>query len=921
MPERFAKSVVISSSKADAAVSARLREILVEYLGDKVWTREVDLDAGTLIADSIEVQLSDARWLVILYTADAAKSPWVKIEAYSGGLRAIENDDFKITVFRLDPTPLSLTLQAALQNAEIIDLFTSGDFETGFMRLADVIERTESTKSQQMVYVDRGGDSDRVSIQLRQNLILFVLGWAGVGKSAFVGRSIPQLLGKRPLHISLTRGHSIDFLCRDILQRAHVRQPVETPGVPISDAQLLALALDALRLRAPEFFLFLDDGEFGLDPSNRLFPYLETFLEAFVKSGTRTHIVIATSRNPDLPASIGATADVYRLSGLEDVYIAECLDLWLQTSPQHDSLIRDPELREVIKLIGGHPLAAKMVASYLKVKPISQLLLPDESRRFQLKLADHMLRVNDLQTLEEIHHLILMVLSVIKHPATLKDLLSVRLLRDQPLGAIQKALGSLSDWFFLEHDGELLWLHRFVEAYYEDRAAQDQEQLRLIASDFGSYAYARAVELNDQLKAWYPEDVSGKESAVSLSSDVFRYAISAGRLLRSVGDEKRAAQLPIQVRGTLREMVFYFYQQARDYKTALRYAEGWLALNPTDLEVALYQARCYRGLGDGESLGRAEAVLLRIERNDFKKRFWERILREKGLIAQSRGDLDKAKQYFLEGTKTHRAHAYPDNHVGLAQVILHQIDDLPPDDPARLVGAREALKFLEEARQESAVFDRFHLGIYVEALIQSGLEDKAIPLLLDALMDKPQDARLNYRMAEVLRNREDFEGAERHARKAMAAGAEKARLTLANIRYGQAVRRLSLGDQQGADRLLEEGLHAALAFRVEFGPTQEVADSIAAKIYRTMGDWDSARTAMSKYADSTRNSYTVYELGKVDQHDAELAAASGFIGSAIASLDKAIARIAGFRGTHEIPPPLADLLNALEERRASVAAQ
>lgn len=874
----------------------------------------MDLDAGALVSDSIEVQLSEARWLVILYTAHAADSPWMKIEAYSGGLRAIENDDFRIVLLRLDSTPLSLKLQTALRTAEIIDLSTAVDIDTDFMRLADMIEHTDSTKSQQLVYVDRGGDSDRVSIQLRQNRILFILGWAGVGKSAFVLRSIPPLLGKKPLAISITRGHSLDFLCRDVIEKAHVQQPLAETGAQVSDAQLLALALEAIRLRAADFFVFLDNGEFGLDPSNQPFPYLETFLDSFGKSAIRTHIVIATSRNPDLPANVGSIADVYRLPKIEDVYIKEGLDQWLQASTSHDSLMHDPELQHVVKLIDGHPLAAKMIASYLKVKPISQLLLPDESKRFQLKLADHMLRVHDLQNLTSVHHLLLMTLAVIKHSVTLKDLLHVGPIRDQPLDSVQKALSSLADWFFIEREGELVWLHPFVEAYYEDRAAEDQERLRLIAADFGNYAYMRAIALNDELKQWYPEDNAGKNKAVALSNNVFRYATTADRLLRSVGEDKRASELPIQVRGTLREMVFYFYQQAKEYRTALRYAEGWLSLNPTDLEIALYQARSYRALGGEENLAQAEAVLAKIGRSDYKKRFWERALRERGLIAQSRGDLDQAKQYFLEGTKTNRLFAYPDNHVGLAQVILHQVDDLLPDDPNRLTNARTALKYLEAARNESAIFDRFHLGTYVEALIQSDFEDKAMPLLHDALLDKPQDARLNYRMAEILRVRNNFEDAEKHARKALNAGAEKARLTLANIRYEQAMRRIIGGEQAAGEKLLQEGLHFVLSYR-EAGTAREVADSIVAKIYRTLNDWETARTVMSKYSDQTINSYTIYELSRIDQHDAEVAVNKGSALTAFQSLSKAISRITTFSQTHELPPPLAELLHALEERK------
>ena len=709
-------------------------------------------------------------------------------------------------------------------------------------------------------------------------------------------------------------GIPFDLLCRQILQAAHVKQPIAEPGLPLTDGAFQTAALDALTLRAPQFFLFLDNAESGLDPSNRPFPYLERFLDAFLKADIKTHVLLATTRNPDMPLFIGGNSALDQLSGLEDIYIRECLDLWLQESPRRDAVLKDPSLTDVITLVGGHPLAGKMVASYLKVKPLSQLLVPDESRRFQLKLADYVLRANDLQSLNKLHHLLLIVLAAIRQPVTLTDLLAVTLIKHHPLEDVQKALGDLTDLFLIEHNGELLYLHRFLETYYTDRASEEPPRLREIALEYGNYAYNRAIEFNEELKSWYPEDLEGTPRAISLSNQVFRYAISADRLLRSAGEKARAENLPIQVRGTLREMVFYFYQQSHEYKTALAYAEQWLAFNPTDLEVLLYKARCYRNLGDVDSLSLADSTVSRLERSDHTGRFAERVLREKALVAQTRGDYERAKACFLEGVQSHRAYAYPDNHVGLAQLLLREIDDLPPGDPARLRGAQEALKYLDEARKESAIFDRFHLSTYIEALVQAGREDKAMPLIRAALRDKPDDSRLNHRMAEILRGQDQLHDAEEYARKALESGAEKARLSLANIHHGQAIKAFATGKQKQGEQLLREGLAVLSSFRPEFGTDQEVADSIAAKLYRALGQWDQCRAMLSKYVDS-RNPYTVYELTKIEEHLADAAEISGSLIGMLTSLDRGIARIKAFGSTRELPQPLAELLDSLELRR------
>jgi hypothetical protein len=117
-----------------------------------------------------------------------------------------------------------------------------------------------------------------------------------------------------------------------------------------------------------------------------------------------------------------------------------------------------------------------------------------------------------------------------------------------------------------------------------------------------------------------------------------------------------------------------------------------------------------------------------------------------------------------------------------------------------------------------------------------------------------------------------------------------------------------------AEQLLRDGLGTLASFRPEFGTDQEIADSIAAKLHRALGEWDRCRLALSKYSDS-RNPYTVYELTKIDEHDADAAEVSGSLINLLTSLDRGIARVTEFRSTRELPQPLAELLDALELRR------
>jgi tetratricopeptide (TPR) repeat protein len=392
------------------------------------------------------------------------------------------------------------------------------------------------------------------------------------------------------------------------------------------------------------------------------------------------------------------------------------------------------------------------------------------------------------------------------------------------------------------------------------------------------------------------------EVKVNLSSEVFRYAIPAARLLRSTGRASLAEKLPIQVKGTLREMVFHFYQDAKDYTTALTYAEQWLTLNPQDLEILLYQVRCNRNLGTQDSTGKASRLLHQLELRDQNKRFAAKISREKALLAEHRGDFTNAKAHYREGMRMGIQQNYIENHVGYAQVVLREIDEgrLGLRDSA--AAAADALRCIEEAREISPLFDRVHLGTYVEVLILAGQEETAIPFLELAIKDRPDDSRLNYRMAEVLRKRGNYREAERYAFKAIARRAEKARIVVANIYFGEAMDYEAAGDTRARDGRLQDALDMLGTFKPEYGWDQEVADSIACKVLCALGRIEEAQKRIATYI-HTDNPYTVYEQCRVGLLEADRASKRE---DEIRLLRGVIARIEDFRIGRELPSALYD---------------
>jgi tetratricopeptide (TPR) repeat protein len=604
-------------------------------------------------------------------------------------------------------------------------------------------------------------------------------------------------------------------------------------------------------------------------------------------------------------------------TGLARQYIREEIELLLLGEPERlEGIMNSAEMAELISLVGGHPLAAKLLASFLKVKTPNQLRAEAEWHHFELKLARYVLQTTDDLLLSEADKLLLQVLAAVREPMLVEDLLACQELASVGVEEVHQARSKLVDLFLIEQTGELMALHPFLYTYFEDQLKEMPERRDGIAADIGLYALNKALTLNGKLSSIYT-DRSRRDSpeSVRASNDVLRYAVPAGRLLRSVGKDSLAEELPIQIKGTLRDMVFFFYQEKRDYRKALEYAERWLAISPHDVEIRLQSARCYRNFRNNGSLLKAEEILEGLESFPGSRYLTARIYREKAMVREFLGDRQGAKELYNKGIAVDLTYPYIENYVGLANLLLKEADELPEYSGKRQALVRRALEFLQEARKNQLpLFDRLHLGTYAEALIDAGQEDVALPLLKDALRNRPRDGRLNYRMAEILRKDEEYDKAIDYAIASGKYGHPKAPIAIANIIYEQAQLLFGKGKVQSGNEKLREALVVLANFTPEYGSDQEVADTISAKIYRALGEYDTACEFVEGYA-NTSNPYTIYEQCRLDLLKAEVAELPGpEHGLAIAKAkQKVVDKIKKYHQEHKLPEPLQHLFNDLEK--------
>jgi hypothetical protein len=905
------RSIYVAYTKSDEAAAKQFRETLEIWLGSDVSVSKFDLDGGASFYQAIGDAITEANWFFLLLTASSVKCEWVKAELDLAAVYAIENLGFKFAVVKLDSVQLPKNLEISLKTRYFVDLSSLKDWGTEFLNIAEYIKTCETVSSVGDVYVGRGFDEDQFLLRARNNKIVFLLGWLGIGKTTFVTQSVAKKLKKRPLTVKLTRGHSIDYLARQIVEKAKVQQLI---GSGITNQILIQAAIEALKKRSGSYFLFIDDAENALDASNSLLSYLDLFIERFINADINTHVVISTTRVVHYSAQIARLSSVLRLKQLNDDYIEQSIECWLQLNGQQqefERLANTTQMSELVSLIGGYPLAAKLAADSLSISSIDQLLETSKQRsRFQLKFAVHILRSIELTPLQE---LILQVLTTIDEPVSLEDIASISEVKKYPLEDIADAKLHLLNLFLIEQDGEMLSLHSFIKAYYRDELRKKQHTQDLISREYAYYAFNKSNSLSQELK-----NTSEDSNDIQISNNVFRYAVSAGRLLRRIGEDHLAKQLAIQVEGTIREMVYYFYQDKKEYAKALEYAEAWIKIDSNDLEIKLYQARCHRNIGSSKNLEQAKKILADIEKRDHNKRFQENLYREKALISEKQGNAVEAKIFFRKGIEIHIPHSYPGNHIGLAQLLLREADELPYDlDGEQQLKANEALDLLEVARRDSDQFDQFHLQIYVQALVQAGQEEKALPLLEDALKDELNNDRLNYRMGEIKRKYGEYSEAIEYAKKAQEFGYQKATFTIVNSMYEQARK---LGEQEARTKLLQEALNEIEAFRPEFGRDNEVADSIKSKIYREMRNYDKADELMTKYA-VTQNPYLLYEIGQILLQKVQDCISHKEYIKALALAKEGIDKINGFRGgNYRDSTQINEIFSELEVAHSSIEA-
>ncbi len=772
------KPVFISHSSKDQDVALRLAEKISNHLGeDAVWLDFFDLDGGDELVSTISSAIQAAGWFILLASKSSMKSRWVQYEARLATFLSIERENYRLLTIKLDDCTFPRDLDVELRRRKYLDATT--DLDRTLDEVVEILAKDEGIPRKSDVFVDRGKEFDRIELAINRDKVVLLVGMQGNGKASLV-KAVANRFQRKLLQIDLRIGHDLELLTRQVISGVGKPQPSND----ISEDKLLEEAVHSLKEWVSESGMILLNSVHNVMTEEGVFrPFIRAFLERCIEARLDFPIFLTSVRRSELLPEEIIHSTPLRVDRLSKEFMIYAIQQWYSLMRVDSPPPTDAELDELAEKLGGYPLAAKLVAGYLALGESPKGIAGRRFfSRFQLHVAEFM--VNAISSLlSELDKQILYTLAIYDAGITTQELYKTKQIAQHNLADVQESLSKLSGLMLVTQNAEILELPPFVSSFFVDQARK-REIYHQLASQLADVAWKEVQNTVKELKKKQPDLKNAQEhDFINLSRRLLRVVEPAHRLLLATGQQEKAQNLPWQLRGHVREMVFVMYQQTEDYRACIEFAAQWLAFEPNDTEIMLYKARAYRRLNDYK---KAERILNSLER-ETDPRLRAKVARERGRIAHSQGNLSEAIQHYRNGCQYRRRDGtpyYTEVFVDLARALIAEANHMWDGDPLWQRNFSEAATLFEEVRDQVPRFDQEYFDQYINTLVQAGriTEEEALEALEYQLQFQQENSRIYFRMAEILKSHPDrLEEAMSYAKKASELGSKPALLTIAYI--------------------------------------------------------------------------------------------------------------------------------------------
>lgn len=805
-------------------------ESLVEFLAEKLTANNVfydkwNLDVGKFLPTQIARGIYDAKWFVLLATKNSMASKFVSYEINLGIIRAIEDEDFKIIVARLDncEIPFELKPFVYINEPNNPDAGIKDVIKFILTEGKGIISKSDWSSSIIDRYDEIGAIED---VALEKLNLICLWGLYGIGKSTLVEHAANKIFRKKVARFPITRAHDELRLALELAARAKIK----LPSTSSSEKELLITSKNAIiELIRQGYIVFFDDIHNGLDANGNFKIFLQSIIEVSVFQledlNEKPPIFLASNRLPQIDSKYREKIHFLKVEPLKNTYIISILERWINLSQPKYGKISKSSLERISEHLFGYPLAARLAAHSISKYSEDELLTDlRHFREIRIDIATQLIG-RSIGQLSQFQIEILMTLAISDNGLTQQDLCYVL---KANIENCRREIDDLFSYQFLQFEQNRIQIVHLLKEYFWDMAYQHGDWKK-IAEKIADLARSQIT------------------LAESDSEELVYYSNMAFRLLILVGKISEVKEIGYYYKGELREAAFRLFH-SREYRLCLKYIEMWLEINPSDREIRYLKARCLTRL---EQYANAEMELKELEKLRFPIYL---VAHARGLIYKQQGDLKNAKSNFKKGREDR-----PDYPPILRDYgdVLERLGELP-----------KALEVLEYAYRLKPR-DRFIVPKYVSVLERMNKTDEALTIMQELTYAYPDEAAFHHRLSMLFDNdgRTDDAYAEASVAVKLDERLSEAKMHLAALE----LHRNHLEESQELLKSLPKDLPKR---------QRTIRDTICAELFLKSGKLERARTIILPYK-KTPDSHVIRIFCLIDLQDASEMIAKGKIDDAV----------------------------------------
>jgi tetratricopeptide (TPR) repeat protein len=308
------------------------------------------------------------------------------------------------------------------------------------------------------------------------------------------------------------------------------------------------------------------------------------------------------------------------LKRINDIYTRRIIEYHMRRCNLiKDESIPDPP-QDLIDLVKGHPLSAKIVVDALQDKNFNELssfLKIDEISGYVAgELLKHV-------SLSEDEKECLQLLSVFRKP------IELNILKRVSCSELEKAINGLSTRCILNFDGKYLEMHEAVRRYFVSIIKKEKIVIfHNIAANYYQHKYEYELDLINK----NPSIIAEFVHHLSLSEQI-----------------DKAKELKILIIEEIKPTARKFYKDLKQYSKAFELYRLLQKIVPYDVEVLAYIGRCNARLGQWNSCDQAFESAIEVARKTGQQVWW--LYRDWGHIKARYNYFDEAKEYFDKASK------------------------------------------------------------------------------------------------------------------------------------------------------------------------------------------------------------------------------------------------------------------------------